>query len=83
MLCAIWYNLHNLKNLKNTHGGEILLVKLVHLTTLLKVKLLYGCFSLFKNCTNANKSRKASHTKHCIVKHKNVLDPDFQLIEIP
>ena len=29
MLCAIWYNLHNLKNVKNTHGGVLLLVKLV------------------------------------------------------
>ena len=83
MLCAIWYNLHNLKNLKNTHGGMILLVKLLHPTTLLKVTLLYGCFSLFKTCANANKSHKASHMKHCIVKHKNILDPDFWQIEMP
>ena len=27
-LCEIWYYLYNLKNVKNTHGGEILLVKL-------------------------------------------------------
>ena len=29
--------------------------------TLLKVTLLHGCFSCFLNCTNATKSRKASH----------------------
>ena len=28
MLCAIWYHLYDLKNVKNTHGGELLLVKL-------------------------------------------------------
>ena len=27
--------------------------------TLLKLKLLYGCFSCFLNCTNATKSRNA------------------------
>ena len=29
--------------------------------TLLKLALLHGCFSCFLNCTNATKSRKASH----------------------
>ena len=28
MRCAIWYHLYNLKNIKNTHGGELLKVKL-------------------------------------------------------
>ena len=29
MRCAIWYDLYNLKNVKNTHGGVLLLVKLL------------------------------------------------------
>ena len=29
MRCAIRYHLHNLKNVKNTHGGVLLLVKLM------------------------------------------------------
>ena len=29
--------------------------------TLLEVTLLHGCFSSFLNCTNGNKSHKASH----------------------
>ena len=36
------------------------LYKLI-LATLLKVTLFHGCFSRFLNCTNATKSRKASH----------------------
>ena len=55
MFCAIWYHLYNLKNVKNTHGGVLLLVKL------LKVTLLHGCFSLVFNCTNGTKSRNGSH----------------------
>ena len=53
--CAIWYHLCNLKNVKNTHGGVIILVKLLKLT------LLHGCFSRFLNCTSDTKSRNASH----------------------
>ena len=30
----------------------------------LKVTLLHGCFSRFLNCTNATKSRKASHKNY-------------------
>ena len=45
MFCTIWYHLYNLKNVKNTHGGVLLLVQLQ--ATLLKVALLYGCFSRF------------------------------------
>ena len=29
MFCVIWYHLYNLKNVKNTHGGVLLLVKVV------------------------------------------------------
>ena len=29
MFCAIWYHLQNFKNVKNTHGGVLLLVKLL------------------------------------------------------
>ena len=28
MRCSIWYHLYNLKKVKNTHGGELILVKL-------------------------------------------------------
>ena len=52
MRCAIWYHLYNLKNAKNTHGGVLILVKL------------HGCFSCFLNCTNATKSRNASHMQN-------------------
>ena len=46
--CAIWYHLHNLKNMKNTHGEVLILVKLqAKPATLLKLALLYGCFSRF------------------------------------
>ena len=46
MFCAICYHLCNLKNAKNTHGRVLLLVKLqaFKAATLLKVKLLHGCF---------------------------------------
>ena len=47
MRCAIWCHLYNLKNVKPA--------------TLLKLTLLYGCFSRFLNCTNSTKSRNASH----------------------
>ena len=50
--CAICYHLYNLKSVKKTHGGVLLLVKL------LKVTLLHGCFSRFLNCTNGTKSRR-------------------------
>ena len=52
MICAIWYHLYNLKNLKSIHEGALLL---------LNVALLHGCFSLFNNCTNGTRWRKASH----------------------
>ena len=60
MRYAIWYHLYNLKNVKNTHGGVLLLVKL-QAATLLKVTLLYWCFSRFLNCTNGIISQKTSH----------------------
>ena len=43
MLCAIWYHYYNLKNVKNNHGVVLLFLKLIP-ATLLKVKLLHGCF---------------------------------------
>ena len=48
----------HLKKRENTHGGVLLLGKL---QAILKVTLLNGCFSRFKNCTNGNKLHKASH----------------------
>ena len=41
MLCAVWYHLYNLENVKNTHGGVVLLVKVI---------VFHGCFSRFKLC---------------------------------
>ena len=58
MLCAIWYHLYDFKNVKNTHGGVLLLV--LWSATLLKVRLLHGCFTRFLNCKDDTKSRKAS-----------------------
>ena len=55
MLCAIWYHLYNLKNMRNTHGGELLLVKLQ------APAFLHECFSRFLTYENDTKSRKASH----------------------
>ena len=54
MHCVICYHFYNLKNVKNTHGGLLLLA------TLLKLTLLYGCFSRFLNCTNSTKWRETS-----------------------
>ena len=51
----------NLKTVKNTHGGVLLLVKLHAYFT--KGTLLHGYFSRFLNCTNGDKSRKASYTE--------------------
>ena len=56
MRCTIWYLLYNLKNMKHTHGGVLLLMKLVVLVKL----VLHGCFSLFLNCKNGTKMRHAS-----------------------
>ena len=36
-------------------------IKRLQPATLLKLTLLHGCFSCFLNCTNATKSRNASH----------------------
>ena len=65
MCCAIWYHLCNLRNVKNNHGWVLLLLKKP--VTLLKVTLLYGCFSLVLNSKDGTKSQKAhliSDTKH-------------------
>ena len=58
MLCAIWYHLYNLKNAKSTHGGVLILIKL------LRVTLLHGCFSRFLNCTNGTKLLKGKGALH-------------------
>ena len=55
-ICKTW------KMWKKSHGKALLLVKLQHQpATLLKVTLLYECFSRFLNCTNGTKSGKVSH----------------------
>ena len=64
MRCAIWYHFYNLKNVKSTHGGVLILVKLLKLT------LLHGYFSRFLSCTNGKKSRNAPHLKRSPCKSK-------------
>ena len=65
MRCAIWYHLYNLKTVKNTHGGMLLLVKVI----LVQVITLHGCFSRFLNCTNDTKSRKTSQlARKCLTR---------------
>ena len=59
-LCNFGNHSYNLKNVKNTHGG-LLLLESCRPATLLRVTLLHGSFSHFLNCTNGNKSLKASH----------------------
>ena len=51
MFYVIWYYLYNLKNVETPMGNP---------ATLLKVTFLHWCFLWFLNCTNGNKSRKAS-----------------------
>ena len=55
---TIWYHLYNLKNMKNTHGGVLILVKLLVKNTHagVLILLLHGCFSGFLNCANGTKS---------------------------
>ena len=47
--------------MKNTHGGELLLVKLQAESWNFTKNNLHWCFSCFLNCTNSAKSRKTSH----------------------
>ena len=44
MSCTIWYHFYNFKNVKYTHEIVLPLGKL-HAKVLVKVTLLYGCFS--------------------------------------
>ena len=57
MLCAICYHLYNLENVKSTHGEVLLLVA----SNFTKSDTPPCVFFTFLNCTNGNKSRKASH----------------------
>ena len=56
--CAFWYHLYNLKNVKNTYRG---------VSTLLKLTLLYACFSRFLNCTIGTKSCNASQLSSSVL----------------
>ena len=48
MRCVILHHLNNLKNVKNTHGGVLLLVKLLaEAYKFAKVTLLHKCFPRF------------------------------------
>ena len=47
MLCAIWYHLYNLKNFKNTHGGVLILVKVVFFQGVFQVFKLYKWYEVF------------------------------------
>ena len=60
MRCAVWYHLYNLKNMKNTHGGVLLLVKLLKACNFTKSNTPPWVFSRFLNCINGTKSRKTS-----------------------
>ena len=62
ILCAIWYHLYNFKKREKTHGGVLLLVKVI---------LFHECFSRLLNCTNGTRSRKSSH----IFSHKQLAMP--------
>ena len=61
MRCAICYHLYNLKNVKNTHKGVLILIKLQAeaCNFILKLTLLYGCFSRFLNHRNGTKPHNA------------------------
>ena len=48
---TIWQHLYNFKKVINIHGGVL------KPATLLKVRLLLGCFSCFLKCLNGTKSR--------------------------
>ena len=64
IICDALRDLVPLKNVKNNHEGVLFLV--------LKISLLHGCFSLFKNCANYTKSRKVSHVwKAKMVRNNN------------
>ena len=47
MLCAIWYHLYNLKIFKNTHGGVLILVKVVFFQGVFQVFKLYKWYEVF------------------------------------
>ena len=59
-ICDVLRDLELFVQFKNTHGRVLLLVKLQAsaFATLLKVSLLYGCFSRFLSCKNATKCLK-------------------------
>ena len=66
-LGAIWCYLYNLKNVKATHGGVLLLVKL----------LIHARYSRFLNCTNGTKLRNAPHMKE-LISHFHVKKLSFK-----
>ena len=60
--CAIWYHWYNLKSVKNTHGRVLILLKLqAKDCNFTKINTPPWVFLRFLNCTNATKSRNASH----------------------
>ena len=69
MLSAFWYHLYDFKNVKNNHGGVFFS------GTLLKATLLHGYSLRFLNCTNGNKSRKASHMEKLVGSQQNTTLP--------
>ena len=62
MLCAIWYNFHNLKNVKNTNGRVLRLAKLQNsASNFIKSNTYQWVFLRFLICANGSKLYKASH----------------------
>ena len=64
MLCAIWYNFHNLKNVKNTNGRVLRLAKLQNSAyNFINSNTYQWVFLRFLICVNGSKLYKASHTE--------------------
>ena len=62
MLCAIWYNFHNLKNVKNTNGRVLRLAKLQNSAyNFINSNTYQWVFLRFLICVNGSKLYKASH----------------------
>ena len=62
MLCAIWYNFHNLKNVKNTNGRVLRLAKFQNSAyNFINSNTYQWVFLRFLICVNGSKLYKASH----------------------
>ena len=55
MLCAIWHHMYNLINVKNTHGGGLVLAKLLTLQFPKNYVMLYTILNHLYNLKNVKK----------------------------